>query len=299
MSTRDGNPEIYVDEPRRLERAAAHATSRHRHRRRPGRRPATRSPSPRTAPARRRSTSSAPTAWASRSASPPTSRTPTARPGRRRRSTRSPTPRAGPGLRHQDLRPRHRHRCGSSPSAKAPTRARRSRRTAGTSRSPRPALGNAADLHRRPRRQGLEADHEGRQQLQAELVALAGDRRFDGDASRPCDAIADHRRCSSRIALPPAVAGARARRSRPIARPTPPPPRQRHARRPAAGAARAGRRAAPGAGAARAGRLERSTSGSLDDLNKNSPLAAGVLRVRQRRDEQPTARRCWPRTPRR
>ena len=41
MSTRDGNPEIYVDESRRIERAAHHATIPASTRRRRGRRPAT------------------------------------------------------------------------------------------------------------------------------------------------------------------------------------------------------------------------------------------------------------------
>ena len=61
-------------------------------------------------------------------------------------------------------------RRGRSRSAKAPTRARPTRRTAGTSRSRRRAAGRGPDLHDRPRRQGRQAGHARRQQLHAGVV---------------------------------------------------------------------------------------------------------------------------------
>ncbi len=127
------------DGRQRRQRAPHHAAPAASTRRRRGRRPATRSPSPRIAPARRRSTSSTPTASASRGASRPTRAGPTAPPGRRRRSTRSPTrPSPGPASTSRSTTSPPAPRA-ASPTARARTRARRSRRPAATSPSRRPA----------------------------------------------------------------------------------------------------------------------------------------------------------------
>ena len=64
-------------------------------------------------------------------------------------------------IRHQDLQLRARASRARSPTASAATRARRSRRTAATSRSVRPQR-QAADLHDRARRHRPAADHEDR-----------------------------------------------------------------------------------------------------------------------------------------
>ena len=160
--------ELYVDQPRRLERAAADEPSRPPTSRRPGRPRGRRSRSRRTAPARRRSTSSAPTASGCRRL--------TSEPYADRRDMV-----AGAVQRsrvHRPHRPRQRHQdheSGDAGSAADYVRRRHERepvlgaeRTA--SRVHLDPLGQDADFHRRPRRQEPEAAHANRQQLPARLV---------------------------------------------------------------------------------------------------------------------------------
>ena len=167
-------PRDLRDESRRQQPAPHHPPSRRSTRRRPGRPPAIRSRSPPIAPARRRSTSSTPTGSASRGAS------------RRSeswadRATWSPAPfneiayaaRTGPGLRHQDLRRRQRRRDAADHQRRGQQREPGLLADRPPSRVHLDALGQAADLHHRPRRQRLAPGYEGRQQLHAELVALS------------------------------------------------------------------------------------------------------------------------------
>ena len=179
----------------------------------------------------------------------------TARPGRPRRSTRSPTRRRSGGgydIKIYDFA-NSGHR-GRSPTASAATRARRSRPTAGTSRSRRRRAGKEQIFTIARDGNGPAADHaRGRQQV-SELVAVATRARGTSTAARPQsdDECRETDDCSDRVG-DRAGAGASARAPRRSRR-----SRGRCLRRPtgtattsaAAGAADAGARA--DAGAARA-----------------------------------------------
>ena len=80
--------------------------------------------------------------------------------------------RTGAGLRHQDLRLRQRADAADHLSARARTRARRTRRTAGTSRSRRRAAGKVQIFTIGRDGKGLRQITQGRQQLHPGLVAL-------------------------------------------------------------------------------------------------------------------------------
>ena len=167
-----------------------------------------------------------------------------------------------------------------SPTTSATTRARRSRRTAATSRSCRRRAGKEQIFTIAPRRHGTAADHQDGNEPLSELVEIADRRTPRSDASE----MTMHRQ---RILLRDGVdargwLAAAARRSRrsPGRRRRPSRPR-----RPTRTARRRRRRRSPSrAGAARADRRGSDLPArDIDDINKNSPVPAGVLRLRQLR----------------
>ena len=184
-----------------------------------------------------------------------------------------------PRLRHQDPRTSAAAKRARSPSAKAPTRVRRGRRTAATWRSCRRG-GQQPDLHGRSRRPELAADHAATAITPRRLVSVDSDRFrgfrgstvFDGsrfesrmrrDANRADESLRSlltvvvgacaKKTAAGGAADAAAVADDRRRRAACAAR-----------------AAAAGQRA--GAGAAEPVADDRSARKSLDDLNRDSPL---------------------------
>ena len=190
-SNRDGNPEIYVDEPRRQRpaRLTNHPDDR-RHADLVADR-ARRSRSPRTAPA-------APQIYIvnvdGTGLQQITSESCCDRP------TWSPAPfneiayasRVGRRPRHQDLRLRAPAARARSPTASAATRARRSRRTAATSRSSSTRAGKEQIFTDSTATARPPADHQGRDEPLSELVAVAFKR---------CQGSTVHRRSRGAIEL--------------------------------------------------------------------------------------------------
>ena len=291
----DGTQDRVHDQPRRQPGDLRDGRQRHRTcaasrgipastRRRRGRRPATRSRSRPIAPARRRSTSSTPMGWASRGASPSNE-------SWADRATWSPAPfneiayaaRSGPGFDIKIYDVADAARRERSPTAKGSNESPAFSPTGRHLAFASTRAGQPADLRRRPRRQRSAPGHQGRQQLHAELVALAAPPRH-GDAHahatpsfhrpvprhRPC-----RRRCRQRVQEEePADRAADAAAAR-----------HRHDGQPAAGPARAGDGSAAGRRAARAVGVERRHGLARRDQQEGHPRP-GVLRVRQRRDEQ-------------
>ena len=209
------------------------------------------------------------------------------------RATWSPAPfneiayaaRTGPGYDIKIYDVASRQDAAASPTAKgsneSPAYSPTGRHLAFASTAP----GQPADLRRRPRRQRAAPGDEGRQQLHTELVALAAP---PGLTETPTP-MPRHRFTVLFLAIALAAGGAGSaceKKKPPIARPTPPPPGERRDREPAARAARARRRAPPVTVPPEPSVVERRHGPSLDEINKKGILAAGVLRVRQRRDER-------------
>ncbi len=239
-----------------------------------------------------------PTDWANRVASRRSRAGPIARPGRRRHTTRSRSPRARARATTSRFTTWPPARCGRSPTAKG-----QQREPGLLADRPPPGvlildpLGQAADLHHRPRRQRPAADHEGRQQLASELVALGsqacgptfplasttrlGDSTFMQRRSLPAFMLA--------LVAAAAVFGC-GKKVDPVARPTPPPP------------STVGRPPAPPEPIVEPPPVTVPPEPAVESSDLEQPVArrdqqaraaaAGVLRVRQRRDERRRRRPC-------
>ena len=162
------------------------------------------------------------------------------------------------------------------------------------------AVGQGADLHDRPRRQGPPADHANRQQLPAGLVQVSRiaehwtrRRRWstdddDGGLTKRRLILALLRRrwrrpAAARSRRWPGRFRPRPRRRTPTAASRPPAPPEPVAE--------------PTVVPPEPVRDDRISSASLDDLNRNSPLKPVFFELRQQRARRPTARRRSTRTP--